>query len=358
MSELLTTMLDIKINPITQSRLSEIDFETLPFGRVFSDHQFVADYSNGEWRDLRIEPYQKLALSPANACLHYGQSVFEGLKAYNDAEKNIILFRPDENFKRLNWSARRMCIPEIPEEIYTEGMRLLLDLDRNWIPPTQGASLYVRPFIYAADDYLGIRPSDTYKFMIFTCPVGSYYSEPVRVKIETEYSRACEGGTGSAKAAGNYAASLYPAQLAQRQGYHQLIWTDSKTHQYIEEAGTMNVMFVIGNQLITAEAGDTILGGITRKSVLQIAREWGVEVEERKLAVTELIQALEDGTFVEAFGTGTAATIAPICQIAHDGKDYELPAVSEAALSKRLLNELEAVRRGRKADTRNWIWKF
>lgn len=349
---------DIKIYTTEESRLLNTNFDNLPFGSVFSDHQFVADYRDGQWQDLRIEPYQNLVMSPANVCLHYGQSVFEGMKAFRNADDDVFLFRPDENAKRLNLSARRMCIPEIPEQIFHEGMCLLLELDKNWIPSASGASLYIRPFIYSTDDCLGVRPSTTYRFIIFSCPVAKYYSEPVKVKVETQFSRACEGGIGAAKTAGNYAASLYPAKLAQEKGYHQLIWTDSKTHQYIEEAGTMNVMFVIGDKLITAKTSDTILDGITRKSVLQIAKEWGVTVEERKLSVSELVKAIENGSLVEAFGTGTAATIAPICLISFDGTDYELPAVPENALSKRLLHELDQVRRGLKVDTRNWIWKI
>ena len=359
MNELETATLEISTHLTEKSRLPEIDFQNLNFGRVFSDHVFLADYQNGSWQNLRIQPYETLPrLTPANACLHYGQSVFEGLKAYTNTEKEVILFRADENWKRLNKSAVRMCIPQIPKEIYKEGMRMLLDMDRGWIPPMDGASLYIRPLIYAKDNSLGVRPSDTYQFVILTGPVGAYYGEPVKVKVETHFSRACEGGMGAAKSAGNYAGSLYPAQLGLEEGYHQLLWTDSKEHKYIEEAGTMNVMFLIGNQLITAESGSTILDGITRKSVLELAREWGVDVQERKLAVSELIESLENGTFVEAFGTGTAATIAPICQIGYEGKNYDLPTVAKDALSNRLLTELEDIRRGRKADTKGWIWKF
>lgn len=238
----MNTTIDIQIKQTSQSKLQGTDFENLSFGQVMSDHMFVADYKNGEWQDFRIEPYAPLSLNPANATLHYGQSVFEGLKAYKDEHNNVLIFRPDANQQRLNESADRLCIPQLPEEIFMEGLRKLLAVDRDWIPNKPGCSLYIRPFIFATDDYLGIRPSATYKFMIFTCPVGHYYAKPVSVKVETKYTRAAEGGTGQAKAAGNYAGSLYPAQIAQKQGYDQLLWTDGKNHENIEESGTMNVM--------------------------------------------------------------------------------------------------------------------
>ncbi len=236
----------------------------------------------GKWQDARITPFADMKMSPANSALHYGQSIFEGLKAFrSESEDKILIFRPEENCKRLNRSAKRMCMPEIPEELFMEGLSQLVDLDRKWVPNKEDSSLYVRPFMFATDEYIGVRPSETYRFIIFTSPVGSYYSEPVKVKIETHYTRAVSGGTGAAKTAGNYAASLYPAKLAQEQGYHQLIWTDGKEHKYIEEAGTMNIMFVIGNKLRTAPLTDTILPGITRASVLQMAKDWGLDVQEK-----------------------------------------------------------------------------
>lgn len=350
--------LNIKINKIPESRIKEVDFSNIPFGKVYSDHMFVADYEGGTWKNFRIGPYEPLRLSPANATLHYGQSVFEGMKAYKNKAGEVLIFRPEANFLRLNKSAERMCIPQISEELFMSGLTELLKLDQDWVPNLPNTSLYIRPFIFAADDYIGIRPSDTYKFMIFTCPVGSYYSEPVKVKIETNYSRAASGGTGAAKAAGNYAGSLYPAMQAHKLGYHQLIWTDALTHQYIEESGTMNVMFLIGDTLLTSPAGDTILAGITRDSVLTLAREWGYKVEERKVKVKEVVEAIENGTLQEAFGTGTAATIAQIAAIGYEGKDYSLPPVEGRVFSNRIFKALDELKTGVADDKWNWVYKL
>ena len=349
--------IDIKIGQTSKSRINELDFDNIPFGRVFSDHMFVADFDNGVWKNFEIRPYEFLSLSPANTILHYGQSVFEGMKAYKNLNGEAILFRPLDNFARLNKSARRMCIPELPEELFMAGLTELVRKDSQWIPDRPGTSLYVRPFIFASDDYIGIKPSDTYKFIIFTCPVGAYYSKPVRVKIETEFSRAFEGGVGYAKTGGNYAASLYPAKLAQEKGYDQLIWTDGKTHQYIEESGTMNLMFVIDGKIITAPTGDTILKGVTRDSALTLARDWGVEVEERKVAVTEILEALKAGKVQEAFGTGTAATIAHIAEIGYEGVDYQLPPVEGRTISNKILTALNDIKLGKAEDKFNWIHK-
>jgi len=350
--------IDIQIKTTTNSKLPGTNFENLAFGQVMSDHMFVADYKDGEWKNFSIEPYAPLSLNPANATLHYGQSVFEGLKAYKNENGEILLFRADANQKRLNESAKRMCIPEVPEEIFMEGLIKLMEVDSDWIPNKPGCSLYIRPFIFAADDYLGIRPSLTYKFMIFTCPVGHYYAKPVSVKVETKYTRAAEGGTGEAKAAGNYAGSLYPALIAQKQGYDQLLWTDGKTHQYIEESGTMNVMFIINGTLITAPTTKgTILKGITRDSVLTLARESQLKVEERYLSVAELQEALEKGTLQEAFGTGTAATIAHIDKINVGDQDYTLPKKPADSFSYKVLEILDAIKYGRKEDEHGWIIK-
>lgn len=353
------TTLQIEVNKVKDSKIHTTDFDNLVFGKTISDHMFIADYENGEWSNLRIEPYAPLQLNPANATLHYGQSVFEGMKAYKDADGNILLFRADANQRRLNESAKRMCIPEVPEELFMEGLHQLLVLERDWIPNKPGYSLYVRPFVFATDDYLGIRPSEKYKFMIFTCPVGTYYSKPVSVKVEKTYTRAAEGGTGFAKAAGNYAGSLFPALLAQKQGFDQLLWTDSKTHQFIEESGTMNVMFMINGTLITAPTfTGTILKGITRDSVLTLAKEMDIPVEERFLHVNELHEALTTGTLEEAFGTGTAATIAHIAKIHVNGEDFVLPEKPENAFSHRVLKTLDDIKYGRVEDHRGWIIKI
>lgn len=350
------TQLALPITKVQNSRLAETDFSNLVFGRTISDHMFVADYRDGEWTDLRIEPYGPLSLNPANATLHYGQSIFEGMKAYRNEEGKILVFRADANWNRLNESAERMCMPNLPEDIFMEGLSQLIDLDRAWVPTAKGASLYVRPFMFATDDYIGVKPSDTYKFIILTCPVGNYYNKPVSVKVETTFTRATEGGTGAAKTAGNYAASLYPARQAQKAGYDQLLWTDGRSHSKIEESGTMNVMFKINGKLITAPTDTgTILKGITRDSVIQLAKDWNEPLEERFLTVSELETALIDGTLEEAFGTGTAATIAHIQRINVNGKDFILPAKSEDAFSYRVLAELDGIKYGQVSDTHGWI---
>lgn len=353
----MASTIDIKIRKIAQSKIDKVDFDNIQFGKVYADHMFMADYQNGKWGNFQITPYENLSLSPANSALHYGQSVFEGMKAYRNIHGEPVLFRADANFKRINLSADRLCIPQIPEEVFMGGLKALVKLDEQWIPNKPNTALYVRPYVFATDEYIGIRPSDTYKFIIFCCPVGAYYAEPVKVKIETHYSRAFPGGIGYAKAAGNYAASLYPAKKASEGGYQQLIWTDGLTHQYIEESGTMNVMFIINDTLITAPAGETILNGITRDSVLTLARDWGFKVEERKVAVTEVVEAIQQGTLKEAFGTGTAATIAHIAVIGHEGKDYTLPPVEGRAFSNKVLKTLEDIKTEAAPNNFGWVTK-
>lgn len=350
--------MNIQITKTQNSRISEVDFANLPFGRIFSDHMFTMDYEDGEWKNPEIVPYGDLKLSPATSSIHYGQSIFEGMKAFKNDAGDIQIFRPLENAKRLNQSAVRMAIPELPEAIFMDALSTLLELDKNWVPNTEGSSLYVRPYIFATDTYIGIKPSDNYKFMIFTCPVGAYYSEPLKVKVETNYTRAAKGGVGSAKAAGNYASSLYPARLGQEQGYHQLVWTDAREHKYIEESGTMNIMFVIDGKLITPKSSDTILAGITRRSVVDLARDWGMEVEERSVLVQEIEDAIKAGTLTEMFGAGTAATIAQIKLININDVDYELPEIESRTFSNKVYNHLNAVKRGEVEDKFNWIYKI
>ncbi len=347
---------NISLTKSSHSKLSETDFSSLVFGKVISDHMFIADYQNGAWGDFRIVPYGPMDIYPGNATLHYGQAIFEGMKAYKTKKGDVLVFRAESNARRLNESAKRMCMPEFPEQHFIEALRSLLDLDREWVPQEKGSSLYIRPFMFAMDNYLGVRPSESYRFMIFTSPVGAYYTKPVSVKVETNYTRATEGGTGEAKAAGNYAASLYPAQLAQQEGYDQLLWTDGKTHSQIEESGTMNVMFKIKGTLITAPTGKgTILKGITRKSVIQLAKDWGQKLEERFLTVAELQESLENGTMEEAFGVGTAATIAFIHKIHVNGKDYFLPESAADAFSKHALKTLDGIKYGELQDTHHWM---
>ncbi|MFT4032822.1 MAG: branched-chain amino acid aminotransferase [Siphonobacter sp.] len=348
--------LSIEINPVQESRIAEMDLDNLIFGHTFADHMFVVDFDGKEWVNPRIEPYGDMLFKPALMPLHYGQAIFEGLKAYKSAEGETLIFRPQANAARLNKSAHRLCMAEIPEEIFMQGLTELIRLDEKWIPQRDNYSLYVRPFMFATDEYIGVSPSKTYRFIIFNCPVGAYYSKPVKVKVETEYVRAAPGGTGSAKCAGNYAASLYPAKLAQEQGYDQLIWTDGTEHKYVEEAGTMNFMFVIDGKLVTPAVSDSILDGITRKSIVQIAKDWGMEVEERKVSVAELIEDLKNGKLQEAFGAGTAAVVSPISTIGYEGTDYQLPEIKADSFSSRVKAYLDDIKYGRVEDTHGWIY--
>lgn len=352
------TFLDIKVKQTTDSQLSKVNWEVLPFGKVFSDHMLVMDYNNGEWQTPEIVPFGDLNLHPATSAIHYGQSIFEGLKAYRNKDNEIVIFRPDMNAKRFKESCKRMCMPEFPEDLFLQCIEKLVALDHEWIPKKEGYSLYIRPFLFATDDYIGIKPSDSYKFMIFTCPVGSYYSEPLSVKIEEKYTRAAEGGVGRAKTAGNYAASLYPAKLGKDQGFHQLVWTDAKTHEYIEESGTMNIMFVIDGKLVTpSENTDTILPGITKRSVVELAKQWGMEVEERQVSVKEIISAAKDGSLTEVFGAGTAATIAQIEKIGYRDEIIELPNVADREFSNKVFHYLDNIKLGHEPDSNEWIFK-
>ncbi len=348
----------IRIERTKHSRISQVDFANLPFGKIYTDHMFMADYRDGEWKNSRIVPYGHISISPATPAIHYGQAIFEGMKAMKSSTGDVLVFRAADNWMRLNISGERICMPHVPEELFMEGLSTLVALDQNWVPKDEGSSLYIRPFLFSADEYIGIRPSENFTFMIILSPVGPYYSTPVKVKIETQFTRAAEGGTGYAKAGGNYGAALYPAKLAQDEGYHQLLWTDGKTHQYIEESGTMNVMFVIDDTLITPALSDSILAGITRDSVLKLARKWGMRVEERKVSVTEVIEAASTGRLREAFGVGTAATIAHIELIGFEGKDYYLPAIAERKFANKVYEELEGIKRGTRPDPFGWITKM
>ncbi len=349
----------IKITKTPNSRLQEVDWDNLPFGKVFSDHMLVMDYKDGAWQQPEIVPFQSLQLHPATSAIHYGQSIFEGMKANRTKEDEVLIFRPDLNAKRFADSCIRMCMPVVPEELFTDLIKKVVDLDREWIPKKEGYSLYIRPFMFATDDYIGIKPSDNYKFIIFTCPVGAYYSQPVRVKIEEYYTRAAQGGVGRAKTAGNYAASLYPAKLAQEQGFHQLVWTDAVEHKYIEESGTMNIIFIKDGKLITpSEEKDTILKSVTKRSVVEIARHWGFEVEERNISVEEVVQGLKEGTITDAFGAGTAATIAQIAAIGYRDEVFDLPPLESREVSNRIKNYLNDLKAGKIEDDMNWLIRF
>ncbi len=319
----------MKITKVQQSRVGQIDFNNLGFGNFFTDHMYVCDYTNGSWSEGNIQPYAPITLSPAAKVFHYGQAVFEGMKAYKNEVGDVFLFRPDENQKRINVSAVRLKMPEFPAYMFMQGLTELVKLDRDWVPTQQGCSLYIRPFMIATEDTIMANWSNAYKFMILCSPVGAYYPKPVRVKIAEKYSRAADGGVGFAKAAGNYSASFYPMAQTVDQGYDQIIWTD-QSHTYVEEAGTMNLFFRIGDKLITPPTSERILDGVTRKSLIQLAKDKGIEVEVRPIAIDELVAVHSQGTLLEAFGSGTAAIISPICLLSHKGRDYELPKVENS----------------------------
>jgi branched-chain amino acid aminotransferase len=348
--------------PVTHnpnSQLDGIDWNNLPFGKIFTDHMFVMEYADGTWQQGQIVPFGPISMHPATSAIHYGQSIFEGMKAYRNLQNEVVLFRPELNAQRFSESAARMCMPTIAEDLFLEAVHQLVALDAAWVTNKPGYSLYIRPFMFATDEFVGIKPSDTYKFVIINSPVGAYYAEPVRVKIEEFYTRAAVGGVGRAKAAGNYGASLYPAKLAQQQGFHQLVWTDAKTHTFIEESGTMNIMFVINDTLITpSEDSDTILRGTTKRTVLELAASWGVPIEERAVTVTEIIEALKSGTLQDAFGAGTAATIAHISTIGFRNELFELPAIESRTLSLRIKTELDNIKSGATSDTHQWVRKI
>jgi len=315
---------------------------------------FIADYEDGTWQNARIQPYGNLSLSPALSCMHYGQAIFEGMKAYKGPQGELLLFRPLDNHKRLNKSAERMCMPSISEDLFMSGLETLLTVDSAWIPDVEGSSLYIRPFMIGTDDYLGVKPSSKYSFIIYFCPVGSYYNEHLRIKIEEKYVRAAAGGVGYAKAAGNYAASMYPASKVQKDGYQQLLWTDAIEHKYIEELGTSNFFAIIDDLLVTPQLEGTILDGITRRSVIQLAKHNGMQVVEKKLEVSELIGAAEEGRLKEAFATGTAATLARIETINFRGTDYNLD-VESTRVANDLAEQLDAIKNGHAEDPFSWV---
>lgn len=350
----MTETLDIKISRTTASRLQQTDFDNLPFGKTFSDHMFVADYADGEWKNLSVIPYGEIGLSPAISALHYGQAFFEGLKAYKHADGKITVFRPDKNAIRFNKSAERLCMPTLPEEIFLQSIAAVVDLDHDWVPSKPNHALYIRPFMFATDPYLGVTPSSTYKYMVLIGPVGPYFSKPLRVKIETHYTRAAEGGMGYAKAAGNYGSSMLPARKATEEGFDQLIWTDAKEHKFIEEMGAANAMFLLDGKLITAEAKDTILDGVTRDTVIALAKEWGITVEERKVSVAEIVEGAKNGKLTDAFGAGTAATIAPVASISYEGQEYFLSDPKTREFSNKVFDTLDAIKYGNVPDTHNW----
>lgn len=353
----MTEALDIQVTKVERSKLNEMNFDELPFGRYFTDHMLEADYENGEWKNVEIKPYQPLLLEPSLAALHYGQAIFEGIKAYKDDNDNAVIFRPYDNFRRFNLSAERMNMPTVPEEIFIEGMRQLIAIDKNWIPKRKDYALYIRPVMFSTDQFLGVRPSETYKFLIILSPVGPYFAAPMKILVEEKYTRAAPGGVGFSKNAGNYGGSLRAATDAKERGYDQVLWTDAFEHKWLQEVGMMNVMFLIGNKAITPSLEEgTILNGVTRNSVMTILQEMGYEVEERRINIDEVIAAYEAGTLKEVFGTGTAAVIAPIKELRY--KDYVMqfdPATFTTAAKVKA--RLADIRECKVEDEYGWLVK-
>ncbi|MCX2450506.1 branched-chain amino acid aminotransferase [Pedobacter sp. PLR] len=346
--------LDITITKTEQSRLTVTDFSQLPFGKVFSDHMFIAEYEDGAWKNLQVLPYGPIPMSPAISALHYGQAIFEGMKAYRQPNDTVSVFRADKNFERFNKSAARMAMPSIPEDIFMQGIAALIDIDKNWVPNQDGYSLYIRPVMFATDPYLGVKASDKYTFCLLTTPTGPYYSKALKVKIETEYTRADEGGVGYAKTAGNYARSLFPFAEATKAGFDQLIWTDAVTHEFIEEAGTANLIFVIDGKLVTPSVRSTVLDGVTRDTIIKLAKHAGIEVEERRVSVKEVIEGIENGRLTDAFAAGTAATVTPIGEIGYEGKLYTLTDPATRTISAGIAKTLNDIRYGLAPDEFGW----
>jgi branched-chain amino acid aminotransferase len=350
--------MDIRITKTKHSRIHETDFDNLPFGRYFSDHMLEVDFVDGNWETVYIKPYQPLLLEPSLAALHYGQTIFEGIKAYRNADDNAFIFRPYDNLRRFNLSAQRMQMPVIPEEIFIEGMRLLIELDKHWIPAKQDFSLYIRPLMFATDTTIGAKPSETFKFVILCSPTGPYYVNPMRIYVEQKYSRAAPGGVGFAKNGGNYGASMYPTTLAKKQGYDQVLWTDCVEHKWLQEVGTMNVFFLIGNKALTPPLDEgTILDGVTRSTVMTILSEMGLGIEERKINIDEITEAYKHNELREVFGTGTAATIAPIKELKYRDliMHFDTNSWVTAPQIKKILEE---IREGKREDKHNWLFKI
>jgi len=343
-----------QITKTQHSSLSKVDFNNIPFGRTFSDHMFVADYINGEWTNLEIRPVAPIPTHPGNMAWHYGQAIFEGMKATRDSEGNALLFRPEMHAKRINASARRMCMPELPEDLFLQAIHTLVAMEKAWIPPQTGSALYIRPFMYATDETIGVKASETYKFIIFVMPVGPYYSQPVKLLAQDTYIRAVVGGVGEAKTAGNYASSLLPATMARKEGYDQVMWLDGIHKKYIQEVGTMNIFFVIGNEVITPNLDGAILAGITRDSLIVLLKDRGYKVIERPITIDEVLEAFNDNKLIEVFGTGTAAVIAPVEKIKYKDTIISLD-MNKRQISKFAYDTINGIRNKTIEDKFGWI---
>jgi branched-chain amino acid aminotransferase len=345
----------IAVERTKNSRISQVDFKNLEFGSHLSDHMLVVDYDNGQWHTPSVVPFADIRVSPAMLSLHYGQSVFEGMKAFRTKSGDLNIFRPQKHLARLNRSLERMVMPPVPEDLFLAGLKTLLEVDEQWVPSEDGATLYIRPLVFATEARLGVKVSDKYKLIIMTSPVGPYQSKPYRLKVEKHFVRTAEGGTGFAKCAGNYGGAFYPTQIARQEGFDQILWTDHKEHKYIDEVGMMNVMFVLGGKLITPKLTSAILEGVTRDSILTLARDMAIfPVEERRISMEEIKDGFKKGTLTEAFGTGTAAVVAPIAVIHIDGVDYQIPAAGPTSLQLQIKEKLNNMRLGLEPDRYGW----
>ena len=349
-----TLTTSIPIENIAKSRINEVDFNDLEFGKYIADHMVVADFKDGKWHEPTIVPYGDMMMSPAMLSLHYGQAIFEGMKAFYTNDGSINIFRPQKHHARMNRSLDRMVMPQVSEEMFIQSLHTLIELDKKWIPRSEGSSLYVRPFMFAFEARLGVKVADHFKFMIVNSPVAAYQAKPYRLKVEDHYVRTAEGGTGFAKCAGNYGGAFYPTQIAREEGFDQILWTDHKEHKYIDEVGMMNVMFVINGKLVTPELTTAILDGITRDSILTLAKDMGVSIEERRVSIDEIEEGLKNKTITEAFGTGTAAVVAPIAVIRIKGNDLEIPAAGPDSFQQRVKQKLHNIRMGSEVDVHGW----
>lgn len=347
---------EITTEKVKESRISQLDPNNIGFGKVFTDHMFLADYENGEWINPRIVPYGPMSLSPATSAIHYGQAIFEGMKVFASSKNDhdIVMFRPTDNAKRLNKSAARLAMPDVPEDLFMAGLTQLLELDRQWVPRVEGGALYVRPYMFATDDFIGVKPSERYCFAIFCCPVGPYYNKALRVKVEEEYSRAAPGGVGFTKCAGNYAAAMHPTALAQKEGFDQVLWTDPIEHKFVEETGTTNFFAVLNDKIVTPSLTHTMLAGITRDSVVQSLRHLGHTVEERPLSITELKEQLAAGNLKELFITGTAATLINLDGFGHDGQYFEVQKNGDNTISTEVKKFLDDIKLQHSEDVFSW----
>lgn len=354
LNEMETENITIHVKKIKESKIEQVDFNNLAFGKNYSDHMMYCDYIDGKWQTPQIVPYGPMEFNPSSKVFHYGQAVFEGMKAFKDDNGVVHLFRPEQNFERINKSAVRLAIPEFPKEYFFDSLETLLKLDYDWIKPGHGNSLYIRPFVIATEEGVAAAPSDRYRFMIITCPSQAYYNKPIKVLFAEKYSRSANGGVGFAKAAGNYGAQFYPTNIAKSKGYDQVIWTDANSHNYLEEAGTMNIFFRIGDKLLTAPTSDRILDGVTRKSVIQLAEDNGIEVEIAQVEVERIKNAAKAGELKEIFGTGTAATIAKVVAFEHGGEEFDLPVMNNP-YSDLMKKSLQDIQYNRVEDKHGWL---